>query len=315
MLDARAQTDFARGVASSSYELEAIGGRPISVVESVVEEIDELLSLNDPEVMAKRAQHFAVADTTAGDYSENFYLLENGHRVLAGIRHLSSDPAHPFVHFVLPFVPSAQDIQFLAQVSRRKFSKFAPKYFSFLSRPSLGMADVGRDLAAGRHVVAGRVAGLREAPATGTMSRISFEPFDFENGMTWYRQSYTDFHSANPSLSSWVPITDEDDLRSCARDGWIFQVRVDGQRAGLVAAERKKCIGDSGAYMMELLLVPPFKGQGLASEIQRKFIDVLPPDIELVWGTIDAKNQASLKTALRVGRTVIRTEYFMELGI
>jgi hypothetical protein len=66
--------------------------------------------------------------------------------------------------------------------------------------------------------------------------------------------------------------------------------------------------------MTELLLLSKFKGQGLGVALQRKFIDQLPKEFDLAWGTIDEKNLPPLRTALRVGLTSIRLEYFIRLN-
>ena len=192
-----------------------------------------------------------------------------------------------------------------------------PKYLSFHSRTQLcssaGLKVGGENFFVARNLVAGRVSNLRERPAPSGFDRIVFEPFCFETGMDWYRGAYEEFHSSFPELKSWVPITDEEDLRTCEKDGWIFQVRIDDNIAGLIAAERKSFLGEAGAYMTELLLVPLFKGQGLGAALQRKLIDILPPEITLIWGTIDARNKASMKTAIGLGRQVVRSEYFLTL--
>jgi hypothetical protein len=79
----------------------------------------------------------------------------------------------------------------------------------------------------------------------------------------------------------------------------------------LIAGRVLPLLGLSGLYFTEILLTRAFKGQGLAPAVQRKFIDGLADDFAVVWGTIDAKNAASTKTALKVGRRSIREEIFL----
>ncbi len=301
----------------SSYDLEILGIDPTSALSSASRELEDLLTLNDPAVMSRRSHHFSILGTTEDDYAEKFYRLDSDQAILAGIRHLSADPSHPFVHLMLPFAPKNSDLLRLAEFARSTFWKFAPKHLSFSARPrsasSNGLTESGAEFFVARNHVVGRVTELRKLQVPAGFNRISFEPFDFTKSFSWYEKAYADFHLSNPQMKPWVPITDAEDLRDCVRDGWIFQVRVDGQVAGLVAARKEGFLGGPGAYMTELLLTEPFKGCRLASAVQRKFVNELEDGVEFIWGTIDARNQPSMKTALSLGRQVIRSEYFLKL--
>jgi len=300
-------------------------------------EIDDLLSLNDPATLEQRHEHFAIPGTVSSDYLEKFYWLANGKLILAGIRHLSGHRDEPFVHVMSSFAPTIQDLSILADLARARFSMFRPKGLSLALKPSVVPEDIVGDLRLARRVVVGKLSEILNRPRPVGFERISFEPFDIESRYSWYESAYRDFHLERPSLRKWVPITDRSDLRACANDGWIFQVRIDEKVAGLIAAESRALLGRTGAYMTELLLVPPFRGQGLAAALQRKFVETLARDsegtlardsegtlardsketlareVELIWGTIDSGNQASMSTARRVGRTAIRSEYFLKL--
>jgi RimJ/RimL family protein N-acetyltransferase len=249
------------------------------------------------------------------DYSEKFYELRKGKTVLAGIRHLSGSKSHPFVHALLSFVPSASDLLELKEFAATNFQLFSPRDVSFSVRPSAeGQLKSMRNLAFARKYVAGRLSTIKAVPRPLGYERISLVNSGSEADLSWYEAAYQDFHTQHPQLKEWVPMTSLDELRSSTAQGLLYHVLIDGQQAGLIAAKREPLLGLTGAYMMELLLVPPFKGIGLASALQRKFVDELPPDIEVIWGTIDAKNQASMKTALRTGRVAVRSECFMSLG-
>lgn len=304
LLNQREKEKFSRDVLRHSYDLDLIGISFDAAVASGLDELEEFLSLNAPDVMAKRAAYFSVPGTVPLDYSEKFYLLSDGRVVLAGIRHLSGDAGRPFVHFVLPFTPLRKDLAVLRDFATTAFSKFSPKQFSFSQRP-------GDFSQASRCHVVGRIQEIRGRPAFDSIPGLSFRPFRFESDLEWYRSAYEEFHASLPHLKEWVPLTDEEELRRSEEDGLIFVVEIAGRLAGLIAAEKRGLLGASGAYMNELLLVPPFKGRGFAPAIQRKFIDEFLTDVELIWGTIDSRNLSSMRTALRVGRKVIRSEYFL----
>jgi hypothetical protein len=67
--------------------------------------------------------------------------------------------------------------------------------------------------------------------------------------------------------------------------------------------------------MDEILLTDAFRGKGLASQVQKIYLAAISDCFDLVWGTIDAKNISSTKTALRVGRKIVRSEIFIPLKV
>ena len=58
--------------------------------------------------------------------------------------------------------------------------------------------------------------------------------------------------------------------------------------------------------MLEICLSPPFLGQGLGPAVLQRLVDALPAHAtDTLWGTIDARNQASLRHAQAAGRVVV----------
>jgi len=114
-------------------------------------------------------------------------------------------------------------------------------------------------------------------------------------------------------LKDWVPINDKEEMEESRRQSCLFLVYVNGVKAGLIAGIPQPLLGLHGIYFIEIMMTRQFKGQGLASVVQRKYIDSLPGNYEIVWGTIDTMNLASTKTALKVGRKSIREEYFISV--
>ena len=100
-------------------------------------------------------------------------------------------------------------------------------------------------------------------------------------------------------------------MEDCREQGLLQLAFYNEKPLGLIAAERSDFLGTQAIYFNEILIYPEFKGRGLAKAMQRKFISELPDDFKLVWGTIDAQNFPSLKTAMSNGRKVIRYECFL----
>lgn len=103
--------------------------------------------------------------------------------------------------------------------------------------------------------------------------------------------------------------------RTGLRDELLFFIFIDSKKAGLIGGRTAGLLGKLGVYFTEIVLSSDFKGKGFASVAQRAFIDSLPDGIELIWGTIDSKNVSSTKTALRVGREAVRSEFFVPVSM
>ena len=124
---------------------------------------------------------------------------------------------------------------------------------------------------------------------------------------------YKEFHAQSVHLKDWVPLNDEDEMEECRKEGLLYSVFIEGQKAGLIGGVTEAFLGHSAVYFVEVILSSQFRGRGFAPAVQRAFIDLLPETNGLVWGTIDAKNSPSLQSALRVGRVVVRREFLLSL--
>jgi len=89
----------------------------------------------------------------------------------------------------------------------------------------------------------------------------------------------------------------------------MYEVYMKGKKIGLIAEERSPFLGHSGVYFHEIFISKKWKGKGLAKAIQRKFVN----DDDFIWGTIDAQNLPSYKTALVNKRRPIRFECFLKI--
>lgn len=306
---------FARSALSSLYDLDPLKLDSELAVAGVLSEIRELLYLNSADVLTARHTHFAVPETTEQDYEERFYELGEGKKVLAGIRHMNASVDHPFVSVYLGFSPNHADLAIIKKFAQESFKKFFPQNVSMELKPSSDItAELEKEIIPAREYFAAHIENIRASEKPSGYERIELQRLHTGIDYSWYLKAYADFHLENPELKQWVPITEQEELEKCASEGLLFQALVDGKIAGLIGARSEALLGVPAVYMTELLLTADFKKQNLAVALQRKFIDTLGPEFQLIWGTIDAKNLASKKTALRVGRVSVRSEYFIPLS-
>lgn len=190
-------------------------------------EIEELLSLNQPEILGKRHSYFRVPGTVPESYEERFFELGSERLILAGICHFNGEKEQPFVHVLLGFEPNLKELEALKEFSQRQFHLFRPKLVSFSLRPSSPMAILleERGVAAQRYF-AGKIAEISRRTRPASCERVT----------------------------------------------------------GLIGARHESLLGSPAIYMTEFLLTGSFKGRGFAAGVQRKFLDSVNQDFQLIWG-------------------------------
>jgi GNAT superfamily N-acetyltransferase len=306
---------FEKAVLETIYDLDAIGIHPHLALSGIHAEVDEFLELNSPEILKARHSHFEIPDASAEDYQECFYEIKPACHILAGIRHLGGARDRPFVHVLFGFSPTADDLNLIKRFAAEQFARFSPQHISLWLRPSSALAqELHQKGLTSRSYTAGRLATILKSPLPVGYHRIDLETLDKAPSGGWYEKAYRDFHSSHPELAPWVLMADSEELQNCADDALLFRVTIDGEPAGLIGGRKEPLLGCPAVYITEFLLIPPFRGQGLAMALQRKFLDLLSSEFDLVWGTIDAKNRASTHTAMKTGRIGIRSEFFVPLN-
>jgi GNAT superfamily N-acetyltransferase len=143
-------------------------------------------------------------------------------------------------------------------------------------------------------------------PAPPHHDRVSVVPpagLDFHPA---YLAAYDELYAERPEHRAYAQPEGRDDLAEAAAAGGLFEIRVDGQAAGLVAGYRAEEQGMRGFLVGEFLLTRPFRGRGLGPAAQRRFAEALPREAgDVLMGTITEGNLASLATAKRCGREEI----------
>lgn len=108
------------------------------------------------------------------------------------------------------------------------------------------------------------------------------------------------------ALPEWrqrgIETTSLEDYRACATAGGLYVVAHEGRLGGVLAARPGIVRGVPGWEILDTDL----RGRRVAAHVQRRFIDRLDARRgALVLGTIEATNEPSLRTALRVGRVEV----------
>ncbi|HVZ94882.1 MAG TPA: hypothetical protein VG797_10265 [Phycisphaerales bacterium] len=161
-------------------------------------------------------------------------------------------------------------------------------------------------------VLAGNVRELQQLPAPEGYDSVEVRAASDLSWYDKYTEAYAEFQRRAPDLRSFVVLETRQTLLSFMQQGVVAEVLVGGRWGGVVAAVRDDAFNLRGYRMVEEILSHEFRGKGLGTAMQRRFIDLLQPDhngraadYPIVFGRISAINPPSLATARRVGRVEV----------
>ncbi len=242
-------------------------------------------------------------------YLDRWLAISEDTHVLAGPRYLGRDPNLPFVAISAsdrPLTPN--DRAAIVAAAGRSFDAFRPGFVILWTADHIdAWPDSGSEL---RQVV-GSISDLRARstpPGVSTRSRTD------TNFYGAYRAIHQAHVEADPSHARHTRCEDEEDLRALAGMGLLHDVLVDGDWAGIVAAEPDSRRGVRGATVVELLLRPEHRGRGLGKHLSTLLAKAIPiADDEFLIGTIHADNVPSYRSALAAGRVDVGGEVRLRL--
>ena len=121
------------------------------------------------------------------------------------------------------------------------------------------------------------------------------------------------YEHVSDTLKGRVFPASHDELEACQSNGILRQIWVGEQVAGVIAVEAAIEYGVRGWVVIEEVLLPAFRGRGFASVAQGHLAKILAESApeKILFGTIDTLNEASLRTAQRVGREVISAYWWL----
>ena len=255
----------------------------------------------------KRWRELQVSGTQPEDYTERLIFIGNAKCLMAGIRHFGMDSELPFIDICpnFPICSRAEAIQVFDQISPY-FSAFDPKMVR-LYRPTKMDAQINSIF-----MVQG-ARKIQELPHWAQQHEIALQKVEDDSYYDWYQKGYRLFHERSPQLRESVPINSLSVMETSRKQGLLFYMLKDGLRSGLIAAERLPFLGHSGFFFNDIFISSDFVGRGLGKVLQKQIIDQHCSVKDIVWGTIDASNISSIKTASYNGRLPLRYECFLSI--
>lgn len=243
--------------------------------------------------------------------------LPGGGWVVTGIRYRGRDIARPFIDVVATTAPPTLDgLSSIAQTVMPAYAPFRPLCLRVqvpdaadLVQQTRSDPRFGAGCAVDMHVVAGILTEIETQALPRSYREVSLNPADplllAERAGTIYRQ----LAQQDPETTLWATPENADSLRACAEERLLFEVTVDGTRAGVVAAVRYDAHGMRGFSVEELCLDQAHRGNGHAQAVLQHLVQRLPRAAgDVLWGTIHPANVPSLRNALSIGRRQVAAD-------
>ncbi len=261
------------------------------------------------------AETFAKACPWPGaqpaDYLQRVVPLAGGD-ALAGIRFLGGMPEFRFVDLLAHTGPDEPAVLGRAGLAALEaFAPFAPSALRVRQASERMLEPAGWRVEVDQHVLAGRLDELATRPRAAAGLRLeSVEP---EEAEAFTARAHAAWAERDPELAAKVSLSGADELSGCVEDGVLAYIVEGEERVGLIGVTRGQDAELDGYFVEEEVIALPFRGRGLGAAAQALTIEALAPQSPeaLLFGTIDAANSASLRTAERVGRVRIGAYRFL----
>jgi hypothetical protein len=274
----------------------------------------ELRRVGDADFGAGFRRDVGLDVGTPLDWANRRLDLAAGAWAVTGIRFRGGDLSRPFVDVIATSeTPTPDGLAALAEAVVPAYDEFNPRCLRVDVPDPAGLtATVEEDSRFGRpsgvdmYVVAGLVDVLLERPRVPAYDRIVLRRGAAEPLAERVADIYRGLGERNPELVLWATPEDAESLAECETEGLLFEVVVEGDPAGVVAAVRDDAHGMRGFSVQEICLDVQHLGQRLAPGVMDHLLESLPAGQgDVLWGTIHPDNAASLRNALSVGRGIV----------
>ncbi|MFT4977157.1 MAG: L-amino acid N-acyltransferase YncA [Myxococcota bacterium] len=259
----------------------------------------ECLRVTDSRFGERFAAGCPIPGAVPADYQQRILALPGLGASLLGIRFIGGDTDQPFID-LLAWSQLPTDWRPAIAAISEHFALFEPRSVRVLLAEPPPMPAAEPDQ-------------LWLAARLSTVRSSTPPPLEVEAGgpedAAGVAAAIAAARAAAPELSDHLSPASAAELGECEA---VVRLRRDGVWAGLAAARSGQQWALFGYEVVEEVLAPEARGQGLGPRLQRALAAALPaePDLPL-FGTIHAKNAPSLATARRCGREVVGGWWFI----
>lgn len=278
--------------------------------------VQEALSRTEDELWAARFQHHCpVPGAPREAYLHRLLRTPGRPTLLCGIRFKGGDTGWPFVDLLAWDRPLEGTTAWTRANARvhAAFADFRPRAVR-VRWPGQAAPPVPRAArTVDQYLVAGRLSALRARGRPWGHEAVEVVRAHDDAFHEDFRAAFARWRASAGMLADEVLPADRQTWARCLETGAIVCARSSGRWAGVMAAARAAERSIEGYCVQELFLDAPLRGRRRAPVLQRHLVDVLlDRGRDCLWGTIHGRNAPSLRAALRTGRQVIETWWFLD---
>ncbi|RYZ85323.1 MAG: hypothetical protein EOP06_16485 [Proteobacteria bacterium] len=269
---------------------------------SVLTSFDELIDLATLEVCEARKKGLGLS-CDARDLAERTLRLANGNEIIAGARFKNLNLEFPFIEIQLASEISAELLSEISAAVRAEFKNLRPLGLKFKDKPNTHLR-----FERWSHTVFGKIEKHEPLRIPSGMD------FAFSENLDWHKQYVAEYQARlaeKKELDGFVRIGQLDEFKESADDHALLVANDANGFCGVIAGIKSPIYGLPSVYMIESYLSKRWTGKKIAPVAHAMFLKEMSKRFEYVWGTIYDRNLSSLNTALRIGRRIIETEYFV----
>lgn len=246
--------------------------------------------------------HVRLPGVVERDFNHRLVRSSRGD-LLGGIRFYGRDIGRPFVEIICH---TFTELDHLTDCVSAEWAAFRPPLARLHDRVGAPSAPAA--------VLDHTVYAARCAEMTMPDQRVVLMPFrDPDDAITLVEQRYQQLAADNPDLARNLRPADPADLRRWHDAGQLHAVTAAQATVGALAIAPGQVHWIDGHEVDEEVVVTAHAGHGYAAAAQAYWAHDADPDTLLV-GTIDGRNAASRRTAVRAGRRPVLDATFVNLG-
>ncbi|MGW7679535.1 GNAT family N-acetyltransferase [Kribbella sp. NPDC054772] len=268
----------------------------------------DILLAEDLDIAAQRAKRLAPGKP-AESMLNRWVAISNDLSAMFSMRFENMNLEKPFVD-ATPMTRSPQpaDLPALAAAALEHYGIHHPLYLRLWSADA-SVAGTEPD----RRFLAAPISELRRHDVPpGLALRATRSVDHYEEAA----RAYDAVDADHPHHTEEAALQDRDDLQESADDGLLFDVTVNGEWAGYVAAVIKPddALGLPAYVVREVLLAKRYRGRGYGRHLTTLLAQALPDPTRILIGTIHSANHGARTAALTAGRQDIGGWLQLPLG-
>jgi hypothetical protein len=269
---------------------------------AVFANLDELVELSTLEVCEARKNGLSLS-CDPRDFAERVLKLSNDHEFIAGARFKNLNRDFPFIEIQLGLELTSELVNEISEIVKKEFKNIRPIGLKFKDKP-----NIHPTFEKWSHTVFGKIESQQNSPIQLGMS------LSFTQNLDWHPQYISEYQERlieKRELDGFVRIGQLDEFQESAADQALLVASDANGFCGVIAGIESPLYGLPTIYMIESYLSKRWVGNKIAPMAHAIFLNEMAARYSYVWGTIYDKNLSSLNTALRIGRQIVETEYFV----